>query len=180
MRSALDPAQRQRLDESICKHLLHWAASRPGQRIAAYVAFRGEPDLMPALRQMHELQQLIHLPVLRPGGMDFCRWKPGDPMRRNRFDIPEPVGTPVCTAEQLDLVLMPLVAFSSHGIRLGMGGGYYDRAFSFRQSVNVKKPVLTGVAYMLQQLETLSEQTEPWDVPLDSVLTECGLQTFRE
>ena len=180
IRSALDPEQRQRLDESICTHLLQWAASVPGRRIAAYIAFRGEPDLMPALRQMHVLQKMVHLPVLRPDGIEFCRWQPGDPMRRNRFGIPEPADTPVCPAKELDLVLMPLVAFSNSGIRLGMGGGYYDRAFSFRQAVNVRKPVLTGVAYRLQRLETLSDQAEPWDVPLDSVLTECGLRTFRE
>lgn len=99
-------------------------------------------------------------------------------MQKNRFGIPEPMEGPFCNPERLEIVLTPLVAFSSNGMRLGMGAGYYDRAFEFLRSDPEAGPWLVGVAYALQQVDSLP--ADPWDVPLAAVLTERGLQVFRE
>ena len=72
---------------------------------------------------------------------------------------------------------MPLVGFDQQGYRLGMGGGYYDATLAFMQHRRLwRKPRLVGVAYECQRVETLPH--DPWDMPLDAVLTERQLYYF--
>ena len=73
-------------------------------------------------------------------------------------------------AEDLDLVITPLLAFDAKGHRLGTGGGYYDRSFAFLYSNMKKKPLMIGLAYSFQAAECLP--TDPWDIALDGVITE--------
>ena len=73
----------------------------------------------------------------------------------------------------LDLVLVPLVAFDARGVRLGMGGGYYDRSFAYLNfRSRWRRPRLIGVGFDFQRAESISPQ--PWDVCLDGVITERG------
>lgn len=95
------------------------------------------------------------------------RWK------QNRYQITEPDTHWGNThhARQLDIILMPLVAFDRQGNRMGMGGGFYDRTLSFRQARQAWiKPKLIGVAHSCQEHPGLKRQ--PWDVSLDGVITE--------
>ncbi|MEE4329622.1 MAG: 5-formyltetrahydrofolate cyclo-ligase [Wenzhouxiangella sp.] len=178
-REALGESQRRRMDRQICAHLLRFLDDRDYLTIAAFHAFRGEPDLMPALEALHHAGRRIHLPVVDTDrAMQFHRWRPGAPTTKNRFGIPEPVGTPASPVSSLELVLMPLVAFSIAGARLGMGAGFYDRAFEARLESPDSGPLLVGVAYSLQEVDNLPVQS--WDVPLDAVITDRGLKTFRE
>ncbi len=63
------------------------------------------------------------------------------------------------------------------GYRLGMGGGYYDATLAFMQHRRGwRKPRLVGLAYECQRVDTLPH--EPWDMPLDAVLTERQLYRF--
>ena len=100
-------------------------------------------------------------------------------MRPNRYRIPEPDAR-YCRAMKrqfLSLVLMPLVAFDAKGNRLGMGGGYYDRAFNQTQwPYKTRRPLLVGVAHEFQRVPELP--TESWDVPLDAVITEREIYRF--
>ncbi len=81
-------------------------------------------------------------------------------------------------ARWLDLVFLPLVGFDARGMRLGMGGGYYDRAFAFRRVRRVwKKPLLIGFAYDLQRVPHL--ESAPHDVLLDAVVTEKGSMMMK-
>lgn len=177
-RRSLSPARRAMFDRQLCVEVLDFFERRPGMRLSAFWPFRGEPDLEPALGVLHEAGREIYLPVLAERQMVFRRWSPQARLEPNVFGIPEPLdGTP-CRVEQLDWVLMPLVAFSPTGGRLGMGGGFYDRAFAFRLAAPVdSSPRLIGVAYGLQQVDSLP--TQPWDVPLDAVITDAGLYEFR-
>ncbi|MDX1625790.1 MAG: 5-formyltetrahydrofolate cyclo-ligase [Wenzhouxiangellaceae bacterium] len=177
-RSALHPHARRRADGQICTHLLRLLDERDDVDIAAFLAFRGEPDLSPAMQVLHEAGRRIWLPIVEDEEMVFGRWKPGTEMRRNRFGIPEPVDARRIPPERLELVLTPLVAVSATGTRLGMGAGYYDRTFSFLLDQRDAGPWLVGVAYSLQQVDSLP--AERWDVPLGGVITERGLQVFRD
>lgn len=177
-RAGLHPAIRRRADRQIASHLLRLLGERDCLNLAAFQPFRGEPDLLSALEVLAEAGRHIWLPVVDGGEMRFRRWTPGAPMQKNRFGIPEPVDGPFCNPERLEIVLTPLVAFSSNGMRLGMGAGYYDRAFEFLRSDPEAGPWLVGVAYALQQIDSLP--ADPWDVPLAAILTERGLQVFRE
>ncbi len=175
-RASLDADRRNRLDHQICAHLLRFAVDSEAQSVAAFRAFRGEPELKPALTALDQAGRQLYLPVVEDEQMRFRRWTPNAPMVPNRYGIEEPAAGDWLDPEQLDLVLMPLVAYSSAGVRLGMGAGYYDRALSFCLARPEPRPTLIGIAFSLQQVDTLPSQ--PWDVPLDAVITERGLQRF--
>ena len=101
-------------------------------------------------------------------------------LQRDYFGIPEPIVRPryQLRARDLDCVLLPLVAFDAQGFRLGMGGGYYDSSFAFLgQPPQRSKPRLIGLAYGFQYIQQLPR--DPWDITLDGVVTEQGLQRPR-
>ncbi len=155
-----------------------WAAAR---RVAVYIAMDGELDPAPLAAAARAAGKQVYLPVLGERDdepMVFLPWNPDTPLAPNRFRIPEPVtGAPVA-AQELDLVLAPLVAFDLRGHRLGMGAGFYDRSFAFLQDRRITRPLLLGLAYARQQVDSLPP--EPWDVPLVGVATEQQLHHFKD
>ena len=136
--------------------------------VAAYAAADGELNLWPFIAR----HARIALPVVESGQrMTFRRYRLGDPLQRNRFGIAEPRGGLPVPAIALSVVLMPLVAFSDEGRRIGMGGGFYDRHFAAGQC-----PLMIGVAHEFQRLSHISNRD--WDVPLDAAVTERGWRYF--
>nr|VFK20302.1 MAG: 5,10-methenyltetrahydrofolate synthetase [Candidatus Kentron sp. LPFa] len=125
---------------------------------------------------MSSMGKKAYLPVLHGKGLWFLPFDANTPLVCNKYGIPEPAlsSDSRCIPQALDLVLTPLVAFDGMGRRLGMGGGYYDRTFAYllRRRVFVK-PMLVGVAYAFQQVATPLPKN-PWDVPLDGVVTDNG------
>ncbi len=180
-RRALEPRAVARASEAIAGHLRGSPLLYRARRVAAFVAAGGEPDLAPLMARLP--RKAWHLPVIGPpfeSRLHFLPHRPGAVLSPNRFGIGEPPG-PLAGATApwaLDLVLVPLVAFDAAGNRLGMGKGYYDRTFAFlRHRKQWRRPLLVGVAHAFQQVEALPSQ--PWDVPLDAVVTERGFQTFQ-
>lgn len=148
--------------------------------IAGYWACHGELDPAPLLERAWAEGKSVYLPVLVGDTLQFAPYHPTMPLRRNRFHIPEPEVSPVewLPPEALDLALTPLVAFDLTGTRLGMGGGFYDRSFAFRRDRDrpSQQPRLVGLAYEFQRVEMLVRQ--PWDVPLDALVTEKACYVF--
>jgi len=173
-RALLAPSQRQTWDSEINNHLLNYVAQTQPRVVAAFLAFDGEPDLAPALIQMERQGLRLAVPVIRaaPGRSDMCfrQWSPGSDMRPNRYGIPEPVGTLDVRLGEIDLALVPLVAWDAQGGRLGMGASFYDRFF--QTVADQRQPYRLGVAYQLQQVERLP--LDPWDIRLHGILTEDG------
>lgn len=179
LRSSLDRSARSALDRRIAQHVLDCCSGKTFDRIAAFLAFRGEPDLTHALQSIHRRGHRIYVPVIGEHEMQFMAWTPDSTFALNRFGIAEPVEGEICSAQQLDRVLMPLLAFDADGRRLGMGGGYYDRCFAFKREMKTSAPRMTGIAYSIQQhKESAGLPDDPWDVPLDEVITEQGLVRF--
>jgi 5-formyltetrahydrofolate cyclo-ligase len=149
------------------------------RNLALYLAVNGELDPAPLMDLAVRAGKSVHLPVLLPyrhNRLWFAPYRPDTPLAPNRFGILEPQVSvrEMLNPRALDLVIVPLVAFDDHCNRLGMGGGYYDRTFSFltRRS-HWQKPRLLGAAYEFQRAERLEHQ--PWDVPLAGVATEARL-----
>jgi len=178
-RAALDPNQAAAASHVTNSYLVHSAEFLQAHRIAGYVAVGNEADPEAALVLAHELGKSVYLPRIRPERrLVFAQWQPGDTLHKHtRLGIPEPAaGAPTIRAEQLDLVIVPLVGFDAEGHRLGMGGGFYDRNFAFRQAPPVTRPILAGFAHANQICQTIPP--EPWDTPLDLVVTEQGIRRF--
>ncbi|MEE4304522.1 MAG: 5-formyltetrahydrofolate cyclo-ligase [Wenzhouxiangella sp.] len=176
-RQTLDDGQRERADAAISAAVGRLVDEFDFRIIAGFVAHRGEPDLSEALSWLDEEDRSVLMPVVRDLDMHFRRWRPDTDMKANRFGIPEPVGSEEFAPAQIDLVLMPLVGFAADGARLGMGAGFYDRAFAFRHGRPDDLPRLVGVAYSVQEVDALP--VDDWDVPLDGIITEHGLSWFE-
>lgn len=121
------------------------------------------------------------LPVLssdKDKHLDFALFQPGDALKLNKYKIYEPENIEkLYSAQELDLVFVPLVAFDKKGNRIGMGGGYYDRTFAFKLTNQASsKPTLIGLGFAAQETHEIPHQTS--DVPLDAMLTEKALSFF--
>ncbi|GAB2489885.1 5-formyltetrahydrofolate cyclo-ligase [Arenimonas alkanexedens] len=174
-RAALRPGERLAAADAVARHLGERPELRAPGYVAGYWAVNGELPLH-AVQLRLAPGQVWCLPVTTPdGGLGFAPWRAGDPLEPNRYGIPEPVAETRLAPEAMSIVLLPLLGFDTDGTRLGMGGGYYDRAFGFRRG-QAAPPHLVGVGYGCQQIETLAR--EPWDVPLDAIATEAGFLAF--
>lgn len=151
-------------------------AFRVARRIACYLPADGEIDTVVIMRMIARLHKRCYLPVLSRIDYDRLWFAPADTKvvrSANRFGILEPRVPPqlLVRARELDLILLPLVGFDAGGQRLGMGGGFFDRSLAFLAWRNYwRKPHLIGLAYDFQKVANLPR--EPWDVPLDAVVTE--------
>ena len=136
--------------------------------IGAYCASQREYDALRVLARVGAALAwpwCIALPVVQPAvrGMRFCAWAPGQALREGPYGIAQPAdcGTEV----EPDVLLVPCVGFAEDGLRLGYGGGYYDRYLEHRPQV-----LTVGLAYDACRIEGLAAQAH--DRPLDLVLTE--------
>lgn len=163
----------------LARHFSRNPLFQRARRIAFYLANDGEISPAPLLDKALAMGKNCYLPVLHPlrhNRLWFVRYRPGCPMSRNRFGIDEPQDklNPRVPAWSLDLVLLPLVAFDTDGGRLGMGGGFYDRSFAFKQGRRpARKPRLIGLAHQLQRVDRLA--TASWDIPLAGIATDRQL-----
>lgn len=179
LRLGLSPAERSAADGAIRATLARLGVFRRGRHVALYLPMRGEVDLRPCLETAHRSGARVYVPRIashRRRRMHFTPLRRGAALRTNAFGIVEPGSAadarPVLG---LDVVVLPLVGFDDRGNRLGMGAGYYDRALRRRldRAAQWRRPRLIGVAYACQQLPAIP--ASPWDVPLDLVVTECGI-----
>lgn len=176
-RRALRGEQKAAADRAICRRIQTLGAYRKARSIAVYLAFDGEPSLKALADAAARHGKQLFAPVLLREGMRFARLASGAAMGRNMFGIDEPSPDRLVDARMLDLVLTPLVAFDSRGARLGMGRGYYDRAFHFlRHRRHWSRPKLVGIGYSFQHVPHLELQA--WDIPLWAAVTEAQIHRF--
>lgn len=175
-RRAVSDTEQQRAGESIARILDRQRLLRPGRRLGVYISHGREADLGTAIALARQRDCHLYLPAitqLRHSRMDFLSFDSGTSLRLNMFGIPEPDPRQAerIAVRQLDLILVPLVAVDPWGSRLGSGAGFYDRRLRHRKThLRWQRPRLIGIAYEFQRVAHLP--TQPWDVPLDAVITE--------
>jgi 5-formyltetrahydrofolate cyclo-ligase len=139
----------------------------PTDRLGAYC---GRSDEVSVAALTAGTPARVYLPVVTGWGrpLEFARFRPGDRLTLSRYGIPEPRPAARRIApERLDVVVVPAVGLDRHGHRLGHGAGYYDRTFAAGRG---RRPVLVGVVFSFALLAHL--EAEPWDVPVDIVVTD--------
>ena len=145
------------------------------ERIALYLANDGEIDPAELLTTALSNGKKCFLPALHPtetNTLCFVAHHHETPMAPNKFGIFEPAFdiAQVAPPLSLDVIFMPLVGFDRLGNRMGMGGGYYDRALAFMSEHHSVKPKLVGLAHSSQEVELISQQS--WDIPLHVIATD--------
>jgi 5-formyltetrahydrofolate cyclo-ligase len=150
-----------------------WLVGRREKSIGAYWPIKGEFDPLPALYRWTEgapegVQRRIGLPVAdrETRSLRWHVWYPGCAMELDAYDIPKPKDTEEFAPAML---IVPCLGFGPGGVRLGYGGGFFDRTLA---SVN-PRPVTVGVSYTHGFLPML--RPGPLDSQLDAMLTEDGL-----
>ena len=176
-RRSLTPGERAHAAQQVARHALRALPLRAGSRVAIYASLPSELDTTALIALARARGCQLYLPRIdRPRSARGMRFLAMDGiLTRNRLGIDEPrpeaarVG-----ARWLDLVLLPLVGFDRSGLRLGTGGGFYDRAFAFRNHRSAwHAPRLVGLAYAFQELERIEAAAH--DVRMDAVITDEGV-----
>jgi 5-formyltetrahydrofolate cyclo-ligase len=174
--STVDHRYRSRL---AAKAVAGSAVFRAGKRIALYLPFDRETDTAALIAAARRRGVRLFVPVIVDRRHSRIRFYPLDSKtRRGVFGIavPSSLSRPLAP-RWLNLIVIPLVGVDTAGRRLGMGGGFYDRALEFRRRRrHWPGPRLVGLAFDCQRTE--SSFAEPWDVSLDSLATESGLQHY--
>ncbi|WP_052262730.1 5-formyltetrahydrofolate cyclo-ligase [Pseudoalteromonas luteoviolacea] len=151
-------------------------------RIGVYLPNDGELRTNLLIQSLWDNKTDVFLPVIHPFSgttLLFQKYEKNSTMSQNRYAILEPKlnCSEICPLEQLDYLLMPLVAFDGQGNRLGMGGGYYDRTLANYYNQGWSKPQLIGLAHDCQKVSQLP--VEAWDVPLPAILTPSQYYQWR-
>jgi len=180
-RNELDAKQRIAAAAGVLHSLENLPEFMTDAKVAGYWAVRGELPLNLAVASLMRREQKYFLPVLGPARqLRFAEYREGVSLQGNRFGIPEPdvpSGT-LQKAGDMDVILLPLLAFDRKGHRLGTGGGWYDSSLAFLgNEPRPERPLLVGIGYGFQEVESVPIQ--PWDVDLDYVATETALIICR-
>lgn len=176
-RRSLDEEKRASGERTMCRRLLGLAVYRRARTLAVYYAFDGEPSIASVAAAAARHGKRVYAPVIVRQHMLFAPVTGAALLKPNVFGIPEPALERMIDARHLDLVLTPLVGFDERGVRMGMGRGYYDRAFRFlRNRKSWTRPKLLGIAWSFQQVRELPKQ--PWDIPLWGAVTERAFHRF--
>ncbi len=167
--------------QRISQRIVHSDAYKYARHIAVYLAADGEVDLSFLISKMHQQGKKCYLPVIlsrQEGLIGFAPYETHTRLTKNCFAILEPIyqKKQIKTARQMDIVLAPLVAFDNQGNRMGMGGGYYDRALKHLKTAAIK-PKFIGIAHELQRVSEL--QVHSWDIGLNAIVTERCFEFFN-
>ena len=135
-RAAIGPAEQRQAAEAVARRVAALEEFASARRIGAYLAVGGELDPAPTVEAARALGHEVLLPVVMAPGeaLRFAPFPAGAELVPGRFGIPVPQARPqaLSAGGDLDLVLVPLVAFDDDCRRAGMGAGFYDRTFASR------------------------------------------------
>jgi len=175
-RRALTQQQQKRAAKRLHAQICRRPEFIRARHVALYLPNDGEIDPRPLIESCWKMSKKTYLPVLHPvlhNRLWFVPYTRQTKLVRNIYNIEEPplLRSPRRPPWALDLVLLPLVAFDAQGNRMGMGGGYYDRTFSFKVGKGaISGPKLVGLAHELQRVEQLP--VESWDIPLAGIISD--------
>ena len=135
------------------------------KNIGGYYPVNLEIDDLEILKEFEKRKFNISLPKVKENfNMDFYKWSFKDPLKINKYGIPEPDSKIIASP---DVLLVPLVAFDKKLNRLGYGGGYYDRLI---KKLSKKKKILKiGLALAVQKINKVP--INKYDQKLDYIIT---------
>ena len=134
--------------------------------IGGYYPSNYEIDDLDILDLLEKKNLRVSLPIIKKDNqMNFYSWSRNDPLKINKFGIPEPVSSKIFYP---DILLVPLVAYDVSLNRLGYGGGYYDRYIE--KIEKVKKVIKIGLAFSFQKISSIP--INQYDKRLDFIVTE--------
>jgi 5-formyltetrahydrofolate cyclo-ligase len=135
--------------------------------VGAYIPLPDEVNIRPLFQC---LEKTFFIPAFDPavGSYRMARLTPD--LRKGKFGIPEPVNPVFAAKDEMDLIIVPGVAFDCAGRRIGRGGGFYDRLLPQYDAAR------TGLCFDFQCLETIP--VEEHDIAMDLLVTDRRILKF--
>lgn len=162
---SMSPAQRRAESEELWQRLSQHPAFLAATRVMLFHGLPDEPQTSAWLERMLCLGKQVWLPVVVGDEIEVRRYDGPQSLREGAFGILEPTGAPLEDLSQLELIVVPGVAFDDAGHRLGRGRGYYDRFLSRLPDASV--PTL-GCCFSCQRVPAVP--VEPFDRPVSEVI----------
>lgn len=165
--AALDPVQRREHSARLSRRLLELASFRDATHVLGYCPLPAEPDLLPALRCLREHGTVLCLPRWDPLRGEYLPAVAAseDSLVPGPYDIPEPpASAPLVPWAELDLIVVPGLAFDPMGRRLGRGRGFFDRLLA--RADHARR---WGIAFDLQVVDVVPD--EPHDIHMHVLVT---------
>ena len=170
-RDGLAPETRVVFSRQIADSVIHWIQSEGFDSVMLYLSMRSEVETDSLLEQLLHAGKHVCAPV---ADTDHNRLIPRHiqegkaALVRHRYGMLEPnTACPIFPISQLQLIVVPGIAFDHNGYRLGYGKGFYDRFLA-----NCPHAIPIGLAYQIQVVEDTFPQV--WDVPVKHIFTETG------
>ncbi|OHW61437.1 putative 5-formyltetrahydrofolate cyclo-ligase [Andreesenia angusta] len=171
MREAMDQSEVERLSEKIIDTILKLPVFKRAETVMVYLNFKNEVDSLKMIEESYKAGKKVVIPYCEKETMEIIPSELNDieteivkgknGYLQTKKDCVKPV--PI---EDIDLIVVPGIAFDKRCYRLGFGAGYYDR---FLRKLNFEKPTI-GLCYDFQIIHSIP--IEGHDVPLDFVITE--------
>jgi 5-formyltetrahydrofolate cyclo-ligase len=172
-RREVPPAEREAAGRAVAEGLVQLAAAREAPRVALYAATSDELPTRPLFDALAATGCLRLLPRIRGEGLEFARVDAWNELAPGRFGVlAPPQESPAQALGSGDVVVLPGVAFSAEGHRLGRGGGHYDRTLAGASAL------LVGAAFAFQLVERVPHDSR--DRSVDAIVTEHGVLWARK
>lgn len=168
LRRSLSQSVKQERSAALCHQIANSSPWSQAEKILFYWPLAGEADVRLLLQQAQKQGKQPYLPLLdeqRPGLMEAAAYTGEACLQQGEHGIWQPQSKSVLAPEELDLILIPALAFDVIGYRLGFGGGYYDRYLLRTQAIRLG--VCWECCFSLKPLPR-----EKHDVPVHYIMTE--------
>jgi 5-formyltetrahydrofolate cyclo-ligase len=182
-RNRLTPDDLREAAEALAGRVLGLPEVAKARAVAAYVSVGAEPGTLALLDALRARGVRVLLPVLLPDNdLDWGEYAGEGSLARvrhgGRMELYEPAGERLGpdAVTRADVVLLPGVAVDGRGLRLGRGGGSYDRVLARLDAAGARPALLV----LLYDREVVAHvPAEPHDRPVDAVVTPSGVRRFR-
>ena len=165
-RQGLRPGPKNQMDTAIARGFFEGAGGDE-RGAALYYSLPQEVDTRRIMRRRLAEGKRVYLPQTSPAGkMRMVRFEGSRQLAKGPYGILEPTGSTVLDKRMALPILVPGLAFDRRGHRVGYGGGYYDRYLKNYPGLKV------GLCYEACLLDEI--EVDPWDQPVDILLTERG------
>jgi 5,10-methenyltetrahydrofolate synthetase len=171
------------LSAAVVKNFQGLEIFKTAKTVGAYMPLPSEVDITPLFQSLdpseareapqmrgsdrRERQKIFYIPAFDEASGGYRMARLTTELKKGRFGIPEPAVPVFAAADELDLIIVPSMAFDRAGHRIGRGGGFYDRLLPQYRAVRA------GICFGFQCLETVPAQEH--DIRMDWVVTETQI-----
>lgn len=162
LKAQMPECEKKSQSDAIFSKLEQNAHFKNARNIALYWSLNDEVDTHQFIEKWHQ-QENIYLPTVIGNDLIFRQYAGIDNMQAGAFGILEPTGNKLNNISDIDLVIVPGVAFDAHNNRMGRGRGFYDRILSSTKAYKI------GIAFRCQIFSQIPTNNN--DIAMDEVIS---------